>query len=205
MSFVTSGLIIPYSKESLKKHLQGFWPYLWAGVAMVTVVIPEIAAHLNDKENTSLQDADFSRGWLSSWDCGRKSQTRHRLQDAAAEGCGWHGPQKLLWNLSLQACARCLGGFVPYDRALSLATQTYLTGNKQVISQASAIKPWFPSCWQAAYQVPLNPWWEKDSGRTWIWNEIVYWSGRSVRLSCQQHFSEKLSVPGCLQKKIHTL
>lgn len=60
---------------------------------MVTVVIPEIAADLNDKENTSLQDSDFSRGWLSSWDRGRKSQLRCRLRDAADEGCGWHGPQ----------------------------------------------------------------------------------------------------------------
>ena len=30
-------------------------------VAMVTVVIPEIAACLNDKESASLQDSDFSR------------------------------------------------------------------------------------------------------------------------------------------------
>lgn len=60
---------------------------------MVTVVIPEIAAHLNDKENISLQGSDFSRGWLSSWDCGRKSQPRCGLGDAADEGCGWHEPQ----------------------------------------------------------------------------------------------------------------
>lgn len=28
---------------------------------MVTVVIPKIAARLNDKDNTGLQDSDFSR------------------------------------------------------------------------------------------------------------------------------------------------
>ena len=79
----------------------------------------------------------------------------------------------------------------------------YLTGNKQGISQASPVKSQFPSCRQTAYQVPLNPWQEKDSGRTWIWNEIVYWScRRSARLSCQQHFGERLTVPRCLQKKI---
>lgn len=89
------------------------------------------------------------------------------------------------------------------DRALSLATQTYLTGKEQGVSQASAVKPRFPSCRQAAYHVPLNPWREKDSGGTWIWNEIVYWAcGRSVRLSSQQHFGEKLSVPRCPQAKI---
>lgn len=55
---------------------------------MVTVVIPEIAVPLNDKENTSLQDSDFSRGWRISWDCGRKSQLGRRLGDAADEGCG---------------------------------------------------------------------------------------------------------------------
>lgn len=92
------------------------------------------------------------------------------------------------------------------DRASSLATQTYLTGNKQGISQASAVKHRFPSCRQAAYQVPLNYWQKKERGRTWIWNEIVYLScRRSERLSCQQHFGEKLVVPRCLQKKIHVL
>lgn len=66
------------------------------------------------------------------------------------------------------------------DRVLFLATQAYLTGNKQGIFQAPAVKPWFPSCRQAAYQVPLNPWGGKDSGRTWIWNEMVYWSCKKV-------------------------
>lgn len=64
------------------------------------------------------------------------------------------------------------------DRALSLATQTYLTGKEQGISQASAVKPRFPSCRQAAYQVPLNSWQEEETGRTWIWDEIVYLSCR---------------------------
>lgn len=94
-SWALSPLARLYSmpRNRLKKHLHSFWPYLWAGVAMETVVMPEIADHLNDKENTSLQDSDFSRGWLSSWDCGRKSQLRHRLGDAADKACGWCGPQ----------------------------------------------------------------------------------------------------------------
>lgn len=79
---------------------------------METVVMPEIAAHLNDKENTSLQDSDFSRGWLSSWDCGRKSQLRHRLRDAADKVVGMG--HNNFWNVSLQACATYLGDFVPH-------------------------------------------------------------------------------------------
>lgn len=43
------------------------------------------------------------------------------------------------------------------DRALSLATRVYLTRNEQRLSKASAVKPQFPSCRQAAYKVPLYP------------------------------------------------
>jgi len=53
-------------------------------VAMVTVVIPEIAACLNDKESASLQDSDFSRATVlvGMWE---EILARAQAEDAVTE------------------------------------------------------------------------------------------------------------------------